>query len=577
MKFLIRAGHGLLWGLIAYILWTLGYGILLFSFYGEEKILHTIVTSNPFIPLLQLWYYSQNLILLQISAGALIITGLIISVAAYIIYRPRKNLFGDASFQDMKTLRKGKWFRKEGHVFGRINDNILRCKDDRHHLIIGPTRSGKGAGYVIPNALMHKGSMVVTDLKGEIFAATAGFRRKNGNQVFLFSPGAENTNRYNPLDFIRQGRGNRTTDIQNIATILVPENEGSENAVWQATAQQLMAGVISYILESAFYKNRRNLGEVNSFFNAGVDLQAMMKFIISREPELSKFTVESFNSYTALADRSAASALLDIQKALRPFKNERIVSATNTTDIDLRAMKRRPISVYLAPNITDITLLRPLLVLFLQQLMDILTLEHDPHSVPVYFLLDEFRQLQKMNEIMTKLPYVAGYNIKLAFIIQDLKNLDEIYGETARHSLLGNCGYQLILGANDQETAEYASRSLGKRTIYYKTETVTLELFGFNKRTKVEQVREVDLMLPQEVRQLNEKKMILFVEGQRPIFADKIRFFEMEPFKSAEMFSRTNKPIIPAVDYPAPQPVPVLTEQYSVTTAPPDSPPTESG
>ena len=33
---------------------------------------------------------------------------------------------------------------------------ILRVKDERHHLVIGPTRSGKGAGYVIPNALAHR-------------------------------------------------------------------------------------------------------------------------------------------------------------------------------------------------------------------------------------------------------------------------------------------------------------------------------------------------------------------------------------------------------------------------------------
>ncbi|MBB4170879.1 type IV secretory pathway TraG/TraD family ATPase VirD4 [Rhizobium sp. BK538] len=36
------------------------------------------------------------------------------------------------------------------------------------------------------------------------------------------------------------------------------------------------------------------------------------------------------------------------------------------------------------------------------------------------------------------LPYVAGYNIKMAFVVQDLKSIDEIYGETARHSLLGS-------------------------------------------------------------------------------------------------------------------------------------------
>ncbi|TIS72339.1 MAG: type IV secretory system conjugative DNA transfer family protein, partial [Mesorhizobium sp.] len=434
-------------------------------------------------------------------------------LAAHVGLKRQSSPLGDAAFQDMASLRRGKWFRKQGQIFGRIGRNVLRTKDDRHHLIIGPTRSGKGAGYVIPNALMHRGSMIVTDLKGEVFKATAGYRRRNGSQVFLFAPGSETTNRYNPLDFVRQERGNRTTDIQNMASILVPENTESENSVWQATAQQVMAGVISYVLESPFYKDRRNLGEVNSFFNSGVDLQALMRFIKEKEPYLSKFTLESFNAYLSLSERAAASALLDIQKALRPFKNERIEAATNVTDMDLRAMKRRPISIYLAPNITDITLLRPLLTLFVQQTIDILTLEHDPSSMPVYFLLDEFRQLKRMDEIMTKLPYVAGYDIKLAFIIQDLKNLDEIYGETSRHSLLGNCGYQLLLGANDQATAEYASRALGKRTIRYQSESRTIELVGLPRRTKVEQIRERDLMMPQEIRQMPENKMILLIEG----------------------------------------------------------------
>jgi type IV secretion system protein VirD4 len=84
--------------------------------------------------------------------------------------------------------------------------------------------------------------------------------------------------------------------------------------------------------------------------------------------------------------------LLDIQKALRPFRNERVVAATAVTDMDLRALKHRPISVYLAPNVTDITLLRPLLALFVQQTLDTLMLEHTEHSLPVYFL---FRQLKR--------------------------------------------------------------------------------------------------------------------------------------------------------------------------------------
>ncbi|PTE06580.1 type IV secretory system conjugative DNA transfer family protein [Mesorhizobium helmanticense] len=545
---------------IVFAVWILGYGLGLQIFFRDGRILEATITTNPFAPLQQFWLYKSNTTLQMVAIGALVPALLAGGLAALLGLRPQGSPLGDAAFQDIASLRRGKWFRKAGHVFGRVGRKILRTKDDRHHLIIGPTRSGKGAGYVIPNALMHEGSMIVTDLKGEIFKATAGYRRRNGSQVFLFAPGAERTNRYNPLDFIRQERGNRTTDIQNTASILVPENTESENSVWQATAQQVMAGAISYVLESPFYNGRRNLGEVNSFFNSGVDLQALMKFIKAKEPYLSKFTLESFNAYLALSERAAASALLDIQKAMRPFKNERVVAATNVTDMDLRAMKRRPISVYLAPNITDITLLKPFLTLFVQQTMDILTLEHDPNSLPVYFLLDEFRQLKKMDEIMTKLPYVAGYNIKLAIIIQDLKNLDEIYGETSRHSLLGNCGYQLILGANDQATADYASRALGKRTIRYQSESRTIELFGLPRRTKVEQIRERDLMMPQEVRQMPERKMILLVEGQRPIFGDKLRFFETQPFKSAEAFSQAHTPDVPPIEYLPVQPVPALTD-----------------
>lgn len=548
---------------IAFVVWMLGYCLGLQLFYKDGRILETTITSNPFAPIQQFWLYRTSPSLQKVALGSIAPALLVAGLVAYIGLKPITNPLGDAAFQDMASLRRGKWFRKQGHIFGRIGRSILRTRDDRHHLIIGPTRSGKGAGYVIPNALMHEGSMIVTDLKGEVFKATAGYRRQNGSQVFLFAPGSETTNRYNPLDFVRSERGNRTTDIQNIASILVPENTQSENSVWQATAQQVLAGVISYITESPFYNDRRNLGEVNSFFNSGVDLQALMKYIKEKEPFLSKFTIESFNSYIALSERAAASALMDIQKAMRPFKNERIVAATNVTDMDLRAMKRRPISIYLAPNITDITLLRPVLTLFVQQVMDILTLEHDPNSLPVYFLLDEFRQLKRMDEIMTKLPYVAGYNIKLAFIIQDLKNLDEIYCETSRHSLLGNCGYQLVLGANDQATAEYASRALGKRTIRYQSESRTIELLGLPRRTKVEQIRERDLMMPQEVRQMPENRMILLVEGQRPIFGEKLRFFQTQPFKAAEAFSQANIPQLPDVEYLAPKPVPATTPEYA--------------
>ena len=503
--------------------WQIAYALLLQLLHADSRILQLMVQERPFAPLEQLWTYRSSAPLQKIAlislAPALLASGAIGAA----LFKKTSHPLGNAAFQDRASLRRNGWFRKDGYIFGKYGGKTLRVNDDRHHLIIGPTRSGKGVGYVIPNALEHKGSMIVTDLKGEIYDLTAEHRRRNGHQVFRFAPGSEETNCYNPLDFIRQDRGDRTTDIQNVAGMLIPEVIGSENAVWQATAQQLLAGVISYITESPRYTDRQNLGEVSSFFKNGEELQITLKTIKEDEPNLSKFTIESFNAYISLSDRAAQSALLDVHKAMRPFTNERVVAATSSTDINIRAMKDQPVSIYLVPNIIDLTLLRPLLAVFVQQVMSLLTQKLDQTKFQILFLLDEFCQLNRMDEIVSKVPYVAGYNIKLAIIIQDLKSLDAIYGETVRHSLIGNCGYQIFFGANDLVTADYVSRSLGKLSLRIKSQSRNFGTFHLSKKSETEQVRERDLLMPQEIRGLCKAKLIVLCEGESPLLLNKLR------------------------------------------------------
>ena len=582
MTMLFKVFLGLFCLVIAFAVWLLAYGAIMWGVYDDPNILMLTLAERPLIAAEQFYAFHTNTALQGVAGMAALPALFVAGIVGAVGLRRPKNPLGDASFQTVPDLRMGKWFGKKGHVFGVVAGKYLRRDDDRHHLVIGPTRSGKGAGYVIPNALQHQGSMIVTDLKGEIYSATAAYRRKQGNQVFLFSPGAAETHRYNPLDFVRQDRGTRTTDIQNIASILIPEQSDSHNAIWQGLAQQVIGGIISYLLESPLYEGRRNFGEVNSLLNCGVNLQELLRTIIAAEPYLSRFTIESFNAYLALSDRAAASALIDIQKAMKPFMNERIVAATSVTDINLAGLQQRPVSIYLAPSITDITLLKPLLTLFIQQTMGLLTRELRPNPIPMLFLLDEFRQLRRVDEVMNKLPYVAGYKIKMAFIIQDLKNLDEIYGETARHSLLGNCGYQLILGANDQATADYVSKALGKQTIRYQTESRQIEVMGLNRRTRIEQMRDRDLMMPQEVRQLPESDLVLLVEGQKPVRAKKVRFFAMEPFQTAAAYGEAHRPEVPHVEIRERLPVPALAEGYGksqikaeLIAAPPSTAPAE--
>ncbi|MDX0276294.1 TraM recognition domain-containing protein [Sinorhizobium meliloti] len=89
----------------------------------------------------------------------------------------------------------------------------------------------------------------------------------------------------------------------------------------------------------------------------------------------------------------------------------------------------------------------------------------------------------------------------------------KIYGETSRHSLLGNVAISSSLAPTTRPQPS-THPALGKRTIRYQSESRT------PRRTRVEQIRERDLMMPQEVRQMPENKMVLLIEGQRLIFGE---------------------------------------------------------
>jgi type IV secretion system protein VirD4 len=65
---------------------------------------------------------------------------------------------------------------------------FIRVKDYVHLLTVAPAGAGKSVSVIIPNLLSHRGSTVVIDPKGELFAATAEARRKMGHRVIRLDP-----------------------------------------------------------------------------------------------------------------------------------------------------------------------------------------------------------------------------------------------------------------------------------------------------------------------------------------------------------------------------------------------------
>src|SRR6185312_2138621 len=70
-------------------------------------------------------------------------------------------------------------------LIGQDGDDYLAFGGTEHVALMARTGSGKTSSFCIPNAFNWPGSLIVLDVKGEIYAATAGHRAQRlGQKVF---------------------------------------------------------------------------------------------------------------------------------------------------------------------------------------------------------------------------------------------------------------------------------------------------------------------------------------------------------------------------------------------------------
>jgi type IV secretion system protein VirD4 len=130
-------------------------------------------------------------------------------------------------------------------------------------LSVAPTGSGKGVSLIIPNLLCYRGSMLVIDPKGENAWVTAKWRRDAlGNKAYILDPWGEVNSKYgalagahetvaslNPLSSLDPKAADYVGDVSYFADALVITNEDAKDPHWDASAKELIVGLIAYVTE----------------------------------------------------------------------------------------------------------------------------------------------------------------------------------------------------------------------------------------------------------------------------------------------------------------------------------------
>ena len=171
----------------------------------------------------------------RVIENALIAAGGVLALfggfASFLYFTGRSTQHGDARFGSLAEADDARLFAKSGLILGKLGGQNLVSNDAAHVLVVGPTRSGKGVSFVVPNGLTWRGSMVVLDIKMENFAKFGQARFAAGDAVFVFAPGSTKSHRYNPLDFVRPGP-EMATDCANIAGFLCGGGIVRTNGPW---------------------------------------------------------------------------------------------------------------------------------------------------------------------------------------------------------------------------------------------------------------------------------------------------------------------------------------------------------
>lgn len=494
----------------------------------------------------------------MIAAGATAIEAAGLGIGGYLLV---KRPWAVKPPADGSRLAELKDLKKAGLLDGKPGTSILlgtfgkgrgalevRYSGDSHFFVNGPSRSGKGRGFVMTNLMEYQGSAIVLDVKLENWEKTGPARLAMGQKCFVFAPGSKFSHRWNPLDVVRNWP-ERSTDLINLAASLIPLDE-KETAIWKQTARTILAGCMGYVLESKTMEGRRTIRSVLRMFSSGTTFSQVIFRILREEPELNPFIRDIFSEHLGRDEEQRPSFEGNVTTALSAFHNLLIAEATSASDFDIRELRRNPFSLFIASPVSDFGTVEPILRLLIQQIHDVMlrTIPGKDEPYKILMMLDEFYQFERLPEIIKRAPLVAGYGMTIALIAQNIPQIDERYGVKTRDALLGNMDIKLNIAVGDDTTAKIVSGNLGRQYVEREGWGKAGGLL-LSKQASQGRFELIPLMDTDAVLRLDDNSTILQIRGTYGAVLNKLNFYSDEKFvdrrKQVSAFTdRMPKPVL---------------------------------
>jgi type IV secretion system protein VirD4 len=439
-------------------------------------------------------------------------------------FKKEESLHGDARWATEVDIKSAGLRSKNGLMIGNDKRGYFVAGGYQHALLFAPTGSGKGVGFVIPNLLYWDESVFCHDIKLENYELTSGWRKKMGQEVYVWSPADPDgfTHCYNPIDWVSSKPGQMVDDVQKIANLIMPEKE-----FWNNEARSLFLGVVLYLL--AVPEKVKSFGEVVRTMRSDDVVYNLAVVLDTIGQDIHPVAYMNIAAFLQKADKERSGVISTMNSNLELWANPLIDTATASSDFNILEFKKKKVTVYVGLTPDNLKRLQPLMQVFYQQATEFLCrkmpTKDEPHGV--LFMMDEFPSLGKMEQFMTGIAYFRGYHVRLFLIIQDTEQLKGIYEEAGMNSFLSNSTYRITFAANNMETANLISQLVGNKTVDQASVNAP-KFLDFNPASRSVNVSKAQraLLLPQEVIGLPRDEQIVLIESKPPIKTKKIIYYQ---------------------------------------------------
>ena len=429
-------------------------------------------------------------------------------------------------------------FKEGGLVIGKEDlfnkkEKIYFIGDDLHSLIIGSTGCGKTRHLVLQSiGLMGSAgdSMIITDIKGELYDYTSKFLLSQGYQVIpLNFKNPMKSKRYNFLqpviDYINEGNiGLAIQATWDITGLLCGAKVGSKTEpIWENGE----AAVVATAIMAVVYDNKKrpwfqNLANVYYFLaNMCQSVRVGQEYIMP----INKY-MEQLNDYhparqllaigAVAPDKTRGSFYTAALTTLRLFTNPMLADMTSSCEFNFNTVGINKTAVFIIlPDSRDTY--NSIAALYVSQqyqsLSDISDKFGGRLKRRVNFLCDEFGNFPPIPNFASILTVSRSKGIRFNLFLQDFGQLKKKYDED-ESTIKGNCIW-LYLATNDTNTREEISKKLGKYTIGIPGNSTSEQKYSTSTSKNVN-LGERSLLTPDEVGRINRPYSIVMLEGEHP-------------------------------------------------------------